>query len=557
MKRPFLFLLPAGLAMAVAVALFRTVPAAAPLPPERAIAAPPSLTVATAPHNPSVAASPSREDRLADRDLLRRVLPSLKQPVADWRQFTPHTLTVEPVPGLPLEFTVQSVARTAERTTWIGTNPAQGATLVACGTETLWDAIITVPGADEYSIHITPETVRVIETAHGNAACGSERAPVQRLASVTAATLASPASSATTSAAVQHSSDLLVLYSTGTKNNWGGTAEMVNRITAVVATMNTYLEQSRIDNLRWNLAGTAEAPSYPTTDKLEDDLDRLANTSTELGRFAAQKRAEFGADQVLYIVDGTRDYAGIAFVPGHLAVVRHPGSAVTAAHELAHNFGCRHDRQETKATDGDGRYYYGHRYSANGQDTGTIMSYASSIVPYFSNPSITHEGFVLGVAAGEPKAADNARWLREHAGDIAGLVPSKAITVPVITIQPASVTVVSGRSFSLSVTATGNQLSYQWALNGVDLPLATAATFSKFPSTAADAGTYTVLVSNTAGSVRSDGATVGFTTTPTPGTPNTPSPPSSGGGGGGALGLATVAGLLALLGAARRAGARR
>ncbi len=557
MKRTYLFVLPAGVAIAVAVALLRTAPAASPLSPERAIATPPSRAIATVPPSPSVAASPCLDDRLADRDLLRRVIPSLEQPVADWRHFTPATLTVAPVPGLPLEFTVQSVARTAAHTTWIGTNPVQGTTLVACGTETLWDAIITVPGADEYSIHVTPDTVQVIETAHGNAACGPEKHSGLRLAATTSATTAAPSVAAATSTGVQQTSDLFVLYSTGAKNNWGSTEEMVNRITTVVATMNTYLAQSQIDNLRWNLVGTAEAPAYTTTEKLEDDLDRLADTTTELGRFAALKRAEYGADQVLFIVDGTRDYAGIAFVPGHLAVVHHPGSAATAAHELAHNFGCRHDRQEAKATDSDGRYFYGHRYSADGRDTGTIMSYAASVVPYYSNPAITYQGFVLGVAAGAPKAADNARWLREHAEDIAGLVPSKTVTAPVITSQPLSVTVDSGRPFSLSVIATGNQLNYQWALNGVDITGATTAIYSKYISTAADAGAYTVLVSNSAGSVRSNTATVAVSTTPTQGTSTTTPTASSGGGGGGAFGLATVFGLLTLLGAARRAGTLR
>ena len=326
---------------------------------------------------------------------------------------------------------------------------------------------------------------------------------------------------------------------------------MVNRIAAVVAAMNVFLEQSRVDNLRWNLAGTAEAPAYPTTGSLEDDLGRLADSRTELGAFAVAQRALYGADQVLLIVDGERDYAGIAYVPGHLAVVHHPGTAATAAHELAHNLGCRHDRRESGATDNDGRYYYGHRYTADGQDTGTIMSYASYIVPYFSNPSITYQGYAVGIAAGQPKAADNARWLREHAEAIAALVPSKTVTTPQITTQPVSVTVASGRAFSLRVVATGNQLAYQWAKDGVDLPGATAATYSRSTSSTADAGSYTVLVGNSAGSVRSAAATVTITAATTP-PPTTPTNSNGGGGGGGAFGLGVALGLLALLAAGRR-----
>ena len=497
-------------------------------------------------------------DLAADQRLLRQVIPSLDRPVTDWRQFRPATLTVVPVPGLPLEFTATSITTDGARTTWIGTNPEQGATLVACATETLWDGIVTVPGADEYSIHITPDSIRVIETAHGMNACGPVKPSptLLRLAATEAAATIGTAEAAA-AATTTYTSDVVVLYTAGAKNYWGGTAEIVNRINAVFTTMNVYLSQSEVDNLRWNLAGTAEVPAYPTTKVLEDDLERLADSRTELGAFAVQQRAAVGADQVLLIVDGERDYAGIAYVPGYLAVVHQPGSAATAAHELAHNFGCRHDRQEAEAADNDGRYYYGHRYTANGQDTGTIMSYASYIVPYFSNPSITYQGYAVGIAAGQPKAADNARWLREHADDIAALVPSKAVTTPQVTTQPASVTVASGRSFSLRVVATGNQLSYQWARDGVDLAGATAATYSRSLATAADAGSYSVLVSNSAGSVRSDTATVTVTaaTTPTPTTPSTPGG-SGGGGGGGAFSLGAALGLLALLAAGRRRGAR-
>jgi hypothetical protein len=497
--------------------------------------------------------------RLA-RSALPQIIPSLRAPVADWRTFTPRQLTVVPVPGLPLEFDAQSITTDGKRTTWVGTNGQQGATLVACATETLWDAVITVPGADEYSIQITPDSVLVLETAHGNTNCGPSLSPAaaQLLASVaTGSALPAGTAAAAPDTTTLNTSDLLVLYSTGAKNNWGSTAEMENRIAAVVATANTYLEQSQIANLRWRLVGTAEAPAYTTTEKLEDDLDRLANTTTELGRFAAERRTFYGADQVMLIVDGTRDYAGIAHLgtttnPAAFSVVHHPGTAATAAHELAHNFGCRHDRQTESAPDGDGKYNYGHRFTYNSQDIGTIMSYAEYFVPYFSNPSVYYEGNPVGIAAGQPKAADNARWLRENAAGVSNLRASKTVAAPTITAQPTSVTVTAGQTLTLTVTATGNDLTYQWSHGGAEIAGATAATYRKTNCTDADAGSYTVLVSNLLGQVRSNAATV--TVSPAPATP----PPStnnssSGGGGGGAIEIVAALGLLALLGAGRRA----
>ncbi|WP_160143937.1 immunoglobulin domain-containing protein [Chryseolinea soli] len=66
-----------------------------------------------------------------------------------------------------------------------------------------------------------------------------------------------------------------------------------------------------------------------------------------------------------------------------------------------------------------------------------------------------------------------------------------------ITVQPvASQTICEGGNANFSVTATGSSLSYQWRKNGVDIPSATANTYSITGVAAADNATYTVVVSN-------------------------------------------------------------
>jgi len=94
-----------------------------------------------------------------------------------------------------------------------------------------------------------------------------------------------------------------------------------------------------------------------------------------------------------------------------------------------------------------------------------------------------------------------------------GSVTSNAVTVtvhgaPVITAQPQSVAVFAGQSLSLSVTASGAGLRYQWKKGGSNIAGATGATFTKGSVTAGDAGNYTVVVSNDAGSVTSSVAVV-------------------------------------------------
>jgi polyhydroxybutyrate depolymerase len=83
-----------------------------------------------------------------------------------------------------------------------------------------------------------------------------------------------------------------------------------------------------------------------------------------------------------------------------------------------------------------------------------------------------------------------------------------ATVAPSITSQPVAATVTAPGTASFSVTATGSSpLSYQWRRNGVDVAGATSAAYQTPPTAPADNGaSYTVVVSNTAGTVASAAA---------------------------------------------------
>jgi beta-galactosidase len=89
-------------------------------------------------------------------------------------------------------------------------------------------------------------------------------------------------------------------------------------------------------------------------------------------------------------------------------------------------------------------------------------------------------------------------------------------------MQPASQSVAAGLTATFTVTATGaSPLSYQWQENGTAIPSATASSYTTPATTAADNGeTFDVVVSNTAGSVTSNTATLTVTST-------SPPPPSA------------------------------
>ena len=80
-----------------------------------------------------------------------------------------------------------------------------------------------------------------------------------------------------------------------------------------------------------------------------------------------------------------------------------------------------------------------------------------------------------------------------------------AVTAPTITSQPSASSVAVGSAASLSVVAGGTApLSYQWRKDGVAISGATSSTYTIASTKNSDAGSYTVVVTNSAGSVTSN-----------------------------------------------------
>ena len=78
---------------------------------------------------------------------------------------------------------------------------------------------------------------------------------------------------------------------------------------------------------------------------------------------------------------------------------------------------------------------------------------------------------------------------------------------PVITAQPTGQTANEGSSISLMVNATGTgRLTYQWRLAGQDMPGQTRPVLGFRPLQAADAGLYSVVISDSDGTVTSESA---------------------------------------------------
>jgi hypothetical protein len=85
--------------------------------------------------------------------------------------------------------------------------------------------------------------------------------------------------------------------------------------------------------------------------------------------------------------------------------------------------------------------------------------------------------------------------------------PAIQLVVANITSQPVNVTTLQGTRATFTVTASV-AIGYQWQKNGVNIPLATSSTLILSNVQQADATNYKVIVSNLAGDVTSDTATL-------------------------------------------------
>lgn len=117
----------------------------------------------------------------------------------------------------------------------------------------------------------------------------------------------------------------------------------------------------------------------------------------------------------------------------------------------------------------------------------------------------------------ETTAANNAQFtvqVSNSAGTATSgaaiLTVTNSVVAPAITTQPASQTILSGKTATFSVAASGTgPLSYQWSMNGTAISGATSSTYTTPAETTANNNAkFTVAVSNSAGSVTSSAATL-------------------------------------------------
>jgi hypothetical protein len=513
------------------------------------------------------------------------VFPNLENAPKDWRQFKPTELAVAPIPNAPLTFRMTEYKEENGRTTWTGRNEdIPLASFVFSANAGAWASVMLLPDGSEFAMHgLLDGSVAVRRATASSLPCpvGEADGHPVHAAGASIATV-DVGGALVQSAAGQPTEpeldepdqngfyhvDLLVVVDKLFIDNLGlpGSATQEQKQAQVDATsaaytaaMNTILQNSQINNLRWFLDGALIAPDDFAHQNLHESLreldsyglnDQYGNPlllSAKMGELARKEASRLDADQILFLTGShvSEGIGGMAvlvtddetYTPYAVAYDRQ--GTKTFAHELGHNFGLRHDRESDNVPDGDGKYYYGYIwYLADLSNTqnvlcGDIMSYAVLKTPYFSNPQIEinnndiSPGYYqfpagtspLGIAASQPKAADAVRWLREKAQFMASFrKPLAFLYYPV-----ASTTVAPGATLTLSARATvgrtdlGNQdkISYQWYFKNspvTSIVSGTTQTLTIPNVSAANAGTYNLVATSLGGvSVWSQPAIVAVT----------------------------------------------
>jgi len=95
---------------------------------------------------------------------------------------------------------------------------------------------------------------------------------------------------------------------------------------------------------------------------------------------------------------------------------------------------------------------------------------------------------------------------------LASITVTTTLAAPAIATQPMAQSVTAGQAATLTVSATGGgTLAYQWRRGGIAIAGATAASYTIAATAVTDAGSYDVVVTNSAGSVTSAVATLAVT----------------------------------------------
>lgn len=268
--------------------------------------------------------------------------------------------------------------------------------------------------------------------------------------------------------------DVMVLYTPAALAAIGSSNAMYDVIQMAMAEAN----QAYIDSgvfIRLNLVYSGQI-NYTETSSMSTDLSRLATAGDGYMDDALTLQEQYKADQVCVFISSSDLYAGLAYqLTGNtptaaysLVQAIYANGYYTFPHELSHNYGCAHDRDN--GVGAATPYGYGNRFYASGTQYRTVMAYAPGIrIGLFSSPLKTFLGATVGTAT-----EDNARTLNERAALIASIKAAPSYTLTLNkngtgnilvngTNAPTTLNILRGQTINVSVQ--GNFLGWSGLQN--------------------------------------------------------------------------------------------
>ncbi|MGD9557261.1 MAG: M12 family metallo-peptidase [Mangrovibacterium sp.] len=212
--------------------------------------------------------------------------------------------------------------------------------------------------------------------------------------------------------------DVMLVY-TPAAAEWAASNEggIANTIEGAMAQTSAIFDNQG-DGDRINLVYSGKVNYIEHPDAMSTDLNNLTKTNDGYLDEVHQLRAENGADLVVLITKAD-DYGGIAWVltnadgsPQYgfnVIRVQQTSWTTTSAHEMGHNLGMWHNRDQY-TTEPYALYPYAFGWYWPGNDGvtyGSVMSYEGVEAPYYSNPDIIYKGGATGT-----DVANNAKVFR-------------------------------------------------------------------------------------------------------------------------------------------------
>ncbi len=222
---------------------------------------------------------------------------------------------------------------------------------------------------------------------------------------------------------------VMIVYTAQARSGAGGQSGIDAVIDLAIAQANEAYASSQINaKLKLVYRGLVD---YAESGSASTDIYRLQDPYDGYIDEVNPIRYCYGADVVTMLVNNF-NACGIGFLMccgGYPEFASHAVNVVdkdcisnfSFAHEVGHNLGCHHDRDNAG---GSPAFSYSYGYRTPNQQYRTIMAYAPGTrIGYFSNPNITYQGSALGIPVGQPGEANNALTINNTAPSAAQFLP--------------------------------------------------------------------------------------------------------------------------------------